>query len=198
MIRRTPFRKINMIAGGEFHLLRDKMSRRRQPFSPRTLARAQLRQNHTVSLLAAGLMVLGGVFLCVTGAEALYAEPMAAGEGPSTTPRRSGLVRCPRRRRPSGPHLAFAPSAPRPAERIRRRSVAAVPLRPVDRHLETFPHVSLRAIRNWRVASLLQYCEITSTTRMVVGSTSTTRFCATVYLMALASGAVASALSGRK
>jgi hypothetical protein len=112
MIRHTPFRKINMIAGGEFHLLQDKMSRRRQPSSPRTLARAQLRQNRTVSLLAAGLMVLGAVFLCVTGAEALYAEPMAAGEGPSTTPRRSGLVRCPRRRRPSGPHLAFAPSAP--------------------------------------------------------------------------------------
>src|SRR5450755_3463342 len=43
-----------------------------------------------------------------------------------------------------------------------------------------------------------QFCGITATTRMVVGSTSTTRFCATVYLMALASGAVASAPSGRK
>jgi hypothetical protein len=42
------------------------------------------------------------------------------------------------------------------------------------------------------------YGGITSTTRIVVGSTSTTRFCATVYLIPLASGAVASALSGKK
>jgi hypothetical protein len=39
---------------------------------------------------------------------------------------------------------------------------------------------------------------MTSTTRIRVGSTSTTRFCATVYLMPLASGALASASSGRK
>jgi len=40
--------------------------------------------------------------------------------------------------------------------------------------------------------------EMTSTARIVVGSTNTTRFSATVYLTPFASGAVASALSGKK
>src|SRR5262252_566562 len=39
---------------------------------------------------------------------------------------------------------------------------------------------------------------MTSTIRIVVGSTNTTRFCATVYLTPFASGAVASTLSGKK
>ena len=60
------------------------------------------------------------------------------------------------------------------------------------------PGNTQKASPNFRSCDPSPYGGMTSTTRIVVGSTSTTRFCATVYLVALASGAVASARSGKK